>query len=106
MFGQIIGLPGEGVKIANNTFIVEGRPLDNTRFPVPNWLRGGGIEAIYVPDGSYFVSNVYYVTIHGRVNLDAGLVGQACLMRSYQIEATAVMRWFPLARRGLLRTGE
>jgi len=106
MAGQIIGLPGEEVVIANNAFVVDGQTLDSVRFPVPNWLRGGGIGAIHVPDGSYFVSDEYNVTIHGNVRLDAALVGLACLVRSSGVEAEAVMRWFPLAKRGFLRTGE
>jgi type IV secretory pathway protease TraF len=105
MASEIVGLAGEQVEIVNSSFVVDGKTLDAKKYPVPEWLRGHNIAPISVPDTSFFVSIVYNVNGHGMV-LDAGLVGQACVVRSSDIEAKAVMRWFPLARRGFLRAGE
>ncbi|MGD1043594.1 MAG: hypothetical protein ABR913_11140 [Sedimentisphaerales bacterium] len=105
MVGQIVALPGEEVAIDNASFVVEGHILDDKQFPVPQWLRKGNIGAIQVPAGSYFISTVYNVNAHGMV-LDAGLVGNACVVHSSRIEGKAIMNWLPLARRGFLRAGE
>jgi hypothetical protein len=106
MAGQIVALPGEEVEIIDAVFVVNGQALDDKQFPVPQWLRGRKIGAIGVSADSYFVSTVYNVQVHGNVILDAGIVERACVVRSSDIEAKAVMRWFPLARRGFLRAGE
>ncbi|MGD0552796.1 MAG: hypothetical protein ABSB25_09100 [Sedimentisphaerales bacterium] len=105
MASEIVGLTGEQVEIVNSSFVVDGKTLDAKKYPVPEWLRGNNIGPISVPDASFFVSTVYNVNGHGVV-LNAGLVGQACMVRSYDIEAKAVIRWFPLARRGFLKEGE
>jgi hypothetical protein len=105
MAGEIVGLAGEQIEIANGSFVVDGKTLDTKKYPVPEWLRGLNIGPINVPYASYFVSSVYNVEGHGMV-LDAGLVGRACTVRSFAIEAKAIMRWFPLARRGFLRMSQ
>ena len=106
MVGQIVALPGEEVAIDNASFVVDGHILDDKQFPVPQWLRGSNFGAIHVPDASFFVSTEYNVHIHGDVQVDAGMVSIACVVKFAEVEAVAVMRWFPLARRGFLRAGE
>jgi len=106
MVGQIVALPGEEIEVADAAFVVNGQALDDKQFPVPQWLHGRKIGAIRVSTDSYFVSTVYNVQVHGNIMMDAGIVGHACMVRSSDIEARAVMRWFPLARRGFLRAGE
>ena len=69
-------------------------------------FHGRKIGAIRVSADSYFVSTVYNVQVHGNIMMDAGIVERACVVRSSDIEAVAIMRWFPLARRGFLRAGE
>jgi hypothetical protein len=103
MAGQIVAVAGEKVAITNDAFVVDGQALDGEQFPVPEWLRKRRIGAIRVPNDWYFLSAQYNLQIHGNVGLEAGLVERACLARSSEIEAKAIMRWFPLGRRGLLR---
>jgi hypothetical protein len=80
--------------------------MDGEQFPFPQWLRERKIGVIRVPDGLYFVSAGYNVTVHGNATLDTELVERACLVKRSEVEATAVMRWFPLSRRGFLRLDE
>ncbi|MGA2092395.1 MAG: S26 family signal peptidase [Sedimentisphaerales bacterium] len=102
MVVQIVALGGETVDI-NNAFVVNGRPLDEKRFPVPQWLRRN-IRQIQVPEGSYFI-NVEY-NIQGNAAMNEGLIKSACVIEGSRIEAAAVMRWLPLSRRGFLRAEE
>jgi hypothetical protein len=106
MVGQIIGLAGEEVRITSDVFVVDGQVLDGERFPVPQWLRKQKIGVIRVPDGSYFLSAEYNVNVHGNAALDARLLELACLVRSFEVEGRAIMRWFPVARRGFLRADQ
>ncbi len=103
---QIVGLPGEKIEIAASVFIINGKKLNSEEFPVPQWLCDRKIEAISVPEGSYFTNAVYNVNERGRDAVNAGTVGNACLIRISDIQATAVMRWLPLTRRGFLRSNE
>lgn len=100
MIVQIVGLPGEKIEIANNTFIVNGKGLDADRFPVPKWLKGRTITGM-VPGGSYFVGCEYNVYAHGQAP-DNGDIFGVCTVAAGDIEARAVMRWLPLWRRGFL----
>jgi hypothetical protein len=102
--GQVIALPGETIEINEHQFVVNGEILDTGEFPVPGWLSGRRLWATIPPD-SYFVSAVYQVQMHGMQLTDA-IVRDACILRAGDIEARMVLRWFPLARRGFLRTGE
>jgi hypothetical protein len=106
MVSQIVALPGEEVEVNDAAFVVNGQALDDKQFPVPQWLHGRKIGTIRVSADSYFVSTVYNVQVHGNIMIDAGIVERACVVRSSDIEAVAIMRWFPLARRGFLRAGE
>jgi len=102
MIVQIVGLPGEKVGISNASFVINGKVLDSRRFPVPRWLLGADTWTIVVPADSYFVSTEYNV----RPQTYTEAIGSACLAGSSEIEAKAVMVWFPLARRGFLRPYE
>jgi hypothetical protein len=106
MAGQIVALPGEEVEVTDVAFFVNGQALDANQFPVPQWLHGIKIGAIRVSADSYFLSAVYNIQFHGNVMMDAGMVERACMAWSSDIKARAIMRWFPLARRGFLRAGE
>jgi len=103
--GQVIALPGEKVEIVEGRFVINGEALDVNRFPVPAWLSRGGLSAI-IPADSYFVSTVYHIDVHGHIQLTSTMICDVCILRAGDIEARAVMRWFPLARRGFLRTDE
>jgi hypothetical protein len=103
---QIVGLPGEEIQIKDNTFVVNGRILDANEYSVPEWLRGRKLWATHIADDSYFVNNVYNVTGAGRVNLSAEMVNSVCQVKISDVEARAIMRWLPLARRGFLRSDE
>ena len=100
MIVQIVGLPGEEIKIAGDTFVVDGNNMDKERYPVPEWLRGRKIDGIHVSNGSYFINTVYNLT--GRVN--AEMVNNVCQVKIYDVEARAIMQWLPLDRRGFLRS--
>jgi hypothetical protein len=105
MFGQVVGFTGEQIEIEDDIFLINGRPLDDKQYPVPRWLRGKDLEVISVPPESYFVSTEYNVYIRGIV-LNANFVSRTCVMRTTEIDAGAIMRWFPLARRGFLRMSQ
>jgi hypothetical protein len=102
MVAQVVAVGGETVDI-NNAFVVNGQPLDEKHFPVPQWLRRN-IRQIQVPEGSYFI-NVEY-NIQGNAAMNTALIGRACVIPGSQIEAAAVMRWLPLSRRGFLKAEE
>jgi hypothetical protein len=102
--GQVIALPGEKLEISENQFVVNDEAIDTEKLPVPAWLSGRRMSATIPPD-SYFVSAVYQVQMHGMQLTDA-MVCDVCILRAGDIEARAVLRWFPLARRGFLRAGE
>ena len=100
--GQIVALPGETIEIKGGRFIVNGRVLDSDRFPVPGWLSSRQMSAT-IPSGYYFVGTAYRVT---GVNLTGDMIRSVCILQKEDIEALVVMRWFPLARRGFLRSYE
>ncbi|MFH1372040.1 MAG: hypothetical protein ABII09_12250 [Planctomycetota bacterium] len=100
--GQIVALPGETIEIKGGKFIVNGQILDSDKFPVPGWLSGIQLSAT-IPFDSYFVSTVYRVT---GANMPGDMIRDACILPKGDIEALAVMRWFPLERRGFLRSYE
>ena len=54
-----------------------------------------------VPADSYFVSAEYTGT-----GYNAQLAARVCILSSRRIEGRAVYRWWPLWRRGLIRTDE
>jgi hypothetical protein len=101
MMGQVIALPGEKIKIVEGRFVVNDQELDIDKFPVPGWLSKARLSAT-IPTGSYFVSTVYQFYGHG-MQLTSSMISNVCVLKKGDIEALAVMRWFPLAKRGFLR---
>lgn len=99
--GEIVGLAGEKVQIANGVFIVDGQLLDVEKYPVPPWLRKHTFSAT-IPNESYFVSIRYSVAAHG-IQLEASHIKQVCIVHTSDIEAKAFMKWWPLSRRGFLK---
>jgi len=102
---QIVGLGGEKIEITDGAYVVDGRMLDGEQYPVPEWLKGRKIGPIVVDVNSYFVNAVYNVEGRG-MQLTAEMVGQACIVKSSEIESKVIMRWFPLKRRGFLKENE
>ncbi|MHC4160297.1 MAG: S26 family signal peptidase [Planctomycetota bacterium] len=102
IIGQIVGLPGEHLEIRKGFFVVNGQQLDVDKYPVPQWLQRFNFSAT-IPENSYFVSARYDVVAYGRVELEASLTRQACLVKAGDIEAKAFMRWWPLLKRGFIR---
>jgi len=103
---QIVGLGGEKVEITDKAYVIDGRMLDSEQYPVPEWLKGRKIGPIIVDVNSYFVNAIYNVDVRGSVGLTAEMVRQACMVKSSEVESKAIMRWFPLKRRGFLKENE
>jgi hypothetical protein len=103
VIGQIVGLAGEQLEIQNGVFIVDGQQLDIDKYPVPQWLQKVNFS-VKISNDSYFVSARYNVAAHGGVKLQTSHILQVCLVKASNIEANAFMRWWPLSRRGFIRT--
>jgi hypothetical protein len=105
--GQVIAMPGERLEIAGDKFIVNGRELPVDKYPVPNWMSGAKF-AQGVPGDCYFVSTNYNVNMaHGYgLKVTGDMISDACMIKKGAIDAVAVMRWFPQARRGFLKAEE
>lgn len=112
--GQLIAFPGETVEIRNNQFHVNGRPLDPDRFPVPQCLRGDDVKVhaapAYLPRMPTYFVTLEYRAQQGRLPLNTQVARaaavQACLLPSDSLVARAYMRWYPVYRRGYLRSAE
>jgi len=102
MIVQIVGLPGEMVQIRDNTFIIEGQPLDREKYPVPQWLQESSFSGKVPPD-SYFISSEYDLR---RGRLREGSIRRACIYHFDAVRAKAFMRWLPLSRRGFIEEME
>jgi hypothetical protein len=100
--GQIVALPGEKMEINGGRFVVNDQALDGDKFPVPGWLSKERLSAT-IPAGCYFVSTAYR---SGGANLTGDMMRDVCILQKSDIEALAVMRWFPLAKRGFLRADQ
>ena len=100
--GQIIGLPGELVTLRGSVFEVGGQVLPPERFPVPGWLQQRQ-AVIGVPAEAYFVSTRYQIQGHGVAVVDQGVIREMAVVAASDIRGTAVMRWWPLSRRGWLK---
>jgi len=103
VIGQIVGLPGEAVRIANRAYVVGEQTLDPGRFPVPRWLQDHGFtQGGLVPANSYFVGVEYTVSVHGRAALNDAAIREACLIRASDVRGRAFLRWWPWQRRGFI----
>ena len=97
--GQIVGLPGETIRVEDGAYSIGGRRLDTAQFPVPRWLTRTGLtfETRVAPD-SYFVSIVYT----GGATPTTAMVRQACVVRAADIHQRAFMQWLPWTTRGFI----
>jgi type IV secretory pathway protease TraF len=105
MIGQIVGLPGETVRIERNAYVIGGQRLEPSRFPVPRWLQQlppRSATGILVPDHSYFISTEYGVNVHGRAAVTDQAISNACIMRASDIRGRAFLHWWPLSNRRFL----
>ena len=105
MVVQIVGLPGETVRISNDVYVVDGRLLDSEKYPVPRWLHGREVS-VTVPSDSYFVSSEYNLSARGRGQIGDGHIRTVCLIGFEAVRAKAFMRWLPLSRRGFIEETE
>jgi len=104
MIVQVIALPGEQVTITQDGFGVDGEWLDPNEYPFPQWLRRTrNPVTIAIPDGCYFVSSEY--EFRGAAPVWT-LIRDACVIRARDIQAQAIMVWFPVHRRRFLRIGQ
>jgi len=102
MVGQLIGFPGEEVVIREGVFVVNGNPLEPDQYPVPRWLRGHNVS-MTVPAGSRFVTSEFNLRVlRAQVNVQP-YIREACLVQEEALLGRAIMRWFPLGRRGFLK---
>jgi hypothetical protein len=101
MIGQIVGLPGETLRLAHGFYAIDSDPLDPERFPVPNWLDDRAMT-LSIRQDSYFVSLAYTVREQGNVRLTDEAIRNVCLLETEEIQGQAFMRWWPLTRRGFI----
>jgi hypothetical protein len=101
MIGQIVGLPGETLKLAHGFYAVGDEPLDPERFPVPRWLEDQKMT-VFIRPGQYFVSSAYTVRAQGNARLTNEAIRTVCLLEGGSIQGRAFMRWWPLGRRGFI----
>jgi len=98
--GQLIGLPGENVQVAEGRFSVNGEELDPERYQVPGWLQDRKV-AISLGIDEYFVKMGTEVRLQGHYRLEE-IVRLTLVVRQEAIRGRAFMRWSPLKRRGFL----
>lgn len=101
MIVQVIGVPGDTVEIREDSYAVNGEPVDPNTYPLPRWLRGRELSAKIKP-GAYLVSSEYRIQARGFGNLPDEQVIAMCLVNANDIEGRAFMRWLPISRRGYL----
>ncbi len=100
---RIIGLPGEEVEIKEGCYYIDKKQLDPEQYPVPQWIARYPVS-VQVPPDSYFICAEY--RIRGNRFDNTQVVTLTCLMPAEQIRAQAFLRWWPLVRRGFIRTDE
>ncbi len=100
MIGQIVGLPGEAVRVQRNAYVIDGRRQDPNSLPVPGWLQRYPPRAatgIHVPARSYFVSSDY--TARGNAAMTDQAIGNVCIVRVSDLHGRAFLHWWPLHKR-------
>ena len=105
MIGQIVGLPGESVRVEGHAYMIGGQRLEPSQFPVPDWLQRyppRSATGILVPDHSYFVSSDYTVAMHGNIAMTDQAISGVCIVRASEIRGRAFLHWWPLSRRSFL----
>jgi hypothetical protein len=103
MVGQIVGLPGETIRVQSRAYEVGEEWLDPNRFPVPRWLQAHPPRSrIVIPAGSYFVSSEYTIQAHGNVGILDQYITDLCVLRAEEVRGRVFMQWWPLNRRRFL----
>jgi hypothetical protein len=105
MIVQIIGLPAETLQINQDVYIIDGRPLDSEKYPVPQWLHERKFSTTIPPD-SYFVSSEYNIPVRGRGGIGDPQIRTVCVISFEAVRARAFMRWSPVSRRGFIEETE
>jgi hypothetical protein len=98
---EVVGLPGENVRIIGDTFLINDRPLNIEQYPVPGWMRRKSFSAM-IPKDNYFISARYNVAGYG-LPIENSHIRKICMVHKSDIEGKAFMRWFPLAKRGFIK---
>ncbi len=102
MIGQIVGLPGETIRVERNAYVIGGQRLEPSQFPVPHWLQQSlspSVVGIGVPAHSYFISTDYGVAVHGHAAVTDQAISNACLVRASEIRGRVFLHWWPLSKR-------
>jgi hypothetical protein len=97
---EVIALPGEKLEIQKGCFYVNDKELDPEKYPIPTWLLNCRISTT-IPMDSYFI----IAEFRGR-RFGSDEVIRACTISIRQIEAKAILRWYPIWRRGWIREPE
>ena len=97
--GQVVGLPGQSVRIDHNRFIVNGQSLDPGDFPVPSWMACQ--ETFHLDQKSYFMRVAYRVRIRDN-GIRKAIIREVCICTGNEIQSRAIWQWMPLVRRGPL----
>jgi hypothetical protein len=101
---QVIGLPGETLRLASGQFHVDGVPLPVDAYPVPPSLQQVEELEFSVPAASYLVSSSFLLDLPTRNRLvrEEEVVANVVVLPASSLEARAVLRWYPILRRGFL----
>lgn len=102
--GQIIAFKNETVTTEENTFYVDGLPLEKDKYPVPMWLRGRALS-ITIPEDAYFIASEYNLNARG-IALNNSIISEVCLIKTQGVESKVFMLWSSLTRRKFIRNYE
>lgn len=95
---RIIGLPGDTVKLQNNSFYVNGQKVDEPYLSPDMTIFGGSFlhegEEITVPPGQYFVAGDNRP--HSSDSREFGNIAKEDFI------GTAIFRYFPFSQMGVL----
>jgi signal peptidase I len=95
---RIIGLPGETVKLQNNTFYVNGQKVEEPYLPADIVVFGGSFlregEEIVVPPGQYFVAGDNRP--HSSDSREFGTIAKEDFI------GAAFLRYWPISQMGTL----
>ena len=95
--GQVVGLPGDTVRVGKGAFVVNDVSCDPVQFPVPQWI-GGRQSHVTLGTDEYFVTMEYT----GAGDVDNAL-RVAHVIQSHRLLARGSMLWLPLRKRGFLK---
>ncbi len=95
---RIIGLPGDTVKLQNNSFYVNGQKVDEPYLSPDSTIFGGSFlrenEEITVPPGQYFLAGDNRP--HSSDSREFGTIAKEDFI------GTAIFRYFPFSQMGVL----